>query len=63
MYSNQYEKDKLLKQESCESKINKGVAHIKERVRNGKAKCFSIDNDGVLWFKDRLVVPKVPELR
>ena len=24
---------------------------------------FSIDNEGVLWFKDRLVVPKVLELR
>ena len=44
-------------------KENKGVAHIKERVRNGKVECFSIDNEGVLWFKDRLVVPKVPELR
>ena len=44
-------------------KENKGVAHIKERVRNGKAECFSIDNEGVLWFKDHLVVPKVLELR
>ena len=44
-------------------KENKGVAHIKERVRNGKAECFSIHNKGVLWFKDRLVVPKVLELR
>ena len=44
-------------------KENKGIAHIKERVRNGKAECFSIDDEGVLWFKNRLVVPKVPELR
>ena len=44
-------------------KENNGIAHIKERVRNGKAECFSIDEEGVLWFKDRLVVPKVPELR
>ena len=44
-------------------KENKGVAYIKERVRNGKAECFTIDDEGVLWFKDRLVVPKVPELR
>ena len=40
-------------------KENKGIAHIKERVSNGKAECFSIDDEGVLWFKDRLVVPKV----
>ena len=44
-------------------KENKGIAHIKERVENGKAECFSIDDKDVLWFKDRLVVPKVPELR
>ena len=44
-------------------KENKGIAHIKERVRNGKAACFRIDDAGVLWFKNRLVVPKVPELR
>ena len=44
-------------------KENKGIAHIKERVLNGKAACFRIDDAGVLWFKNRLVVPKVPELR
>ena len=44
-------------------KENKGIIHIKERVRNGKAACFRIDDAGVLWFKNRLVVPKVPELR
>ena len=44
-------------------KENKGIAHIKEKVKNGKAECFSIDDEDVLWFKDRLVVPKVPELR
>ena len=44
-------------------KENKGIAHIKERVREGKATCFRIDDADVLWFKDRLVVPKVSELR
>lgn len=44
-------------------KVNKGIAHIKERVEAGKATCFRIDEDGVLWFQNRLVVPKVPELR
>jgi hypothetical protein len=28
-----------------------------------KYKCFRQDNKGVLWFEDRLVVPKNPELR
>ena len=44
-------------------KENKGIAYIKERIKNGKAECFKVDDEGVLWFKNRLVVPKVPELR
>ena len=44
-------------------KENKGIAHIKERIKNGKAECFKVDDEGVLWFKNRLVVPKVSELR
>jgi hypothetical protein len=28
-----------------------------------KATCFRKDNKGVLWFKDRIVVPKDDELR
>jgi dolichyl-phosphate-mannose--protein O-mannosyl transferase len=32
-------------------------------VKKGKGLCFRIDEADVLWFKDRLVVPKVPELR
>jgi hypothetical protein len=44
-------------------KKNKGIAHIRERVMTEKAPCFWIDDKGVLWFKNHLVVPKVPELR
>ena len=43
-------------------KENKGIAHIKERIKNEKVECFKVDDEGVLWFKNRLVVPKVPEL-
>jgi hypothetical protein len=42
---------------------NSGIAHIKEKVRTGQHIDFSIDGTDVLWFKNRLVVPKVPELR
>jgi len=38
---------------------NKGIAHIKERVMKGKASCFRVDEKGVLWFKNHLVVPKL----
>jgi hypothetical protein len=44
-------------------KSNSGIAHIKEKVRIGQHTDFSIDDTDVLWFKNRLVVPKVLELR
>jgi hypothetical protein len=42
---------------------NSGIAYIKEKVRSGQQTNFSIDDTDVLWFKNRLVVPMVPELR
>ena len=39
-----------------------GVTRIKENVKNGIAKCFSEDEHGVVWFGQRLVVPKVVEI-
>jgi hypothetical protein len=40
-----------------------GMGHIQRRLRLGKVKCFHEDIEGVLWFKNRLVVPKDFELR
>jgi hypothetical protein len=44
---------------------DEGVTHIKRRLIKGdpKVNCFHVDEDGALWFKDRLVVPKNHELR
>jgi hypothetical protein len=44
---------------------NEGVTHIKRRLTEGDPKVdyFCVDDEGVLWFKDRLVVPKNHELR
>jgi hypothetical protein len=44
---------------------DKGVTHIKRRLTKGdpKVDCFRVDDEGTLWFKDRLVVPKNHELR
>jgi hypothetical protein len=39
------------------------MGHIRRRLELGEAQCFRQDADGVLWFKDRLVVPKNFELR
>jgi hypothetical protein len=42
---------------------NSGIVHIKEKVRTDQHTDFSIDDTDVLWLKNRLVVPKVLELR
>nr|ACS91357.1 polyprotein [Coix lacryma-jobi] len=44
-------------------KVNKGISHIIAKIKAGETTCFRVDEAGVLWFKDRLVVPKVPKLR
>ena len=53
---------------SLESKIielqktDVGVFHINRKMKE-ETKHFRLDERGVLWFKDRLVVPKDRELR
>ncbi|WVZ63985.1 hypothetical protein U9M48_013571 [Paspalum notatum var. saurae] len=39
------------------------MAFIGEGVDEKKRACFTLDDQGVLWFKNRLVVPKDMELR
>ena len=54
---------------SLESKIiefqktDLGVFHIKRKIKEQETKHFRIDENGVLWLKDRLVVLKDKELR
>jgi hypothetical protein len=54
---------------SLESKIielqktDVGVFHIKINMKEQDTKHFRLDERGILWFKDRLVVPKDCELR
>ena len=53
---------------SLESKIielqktDVGVFHIKRKMKEQETKHFRLDERGVLWFKDRLVVPKTVNL-
>ena len=35
-----------------------GILQIKEKIASGNAHCFSVDDNGVVYFDDRLVVPK-----
>jgi hypothetical protein len=39
-------------------KTDNSIFHIKCKMKEQELKHFLIDEDGVLWFKDRLVVPK-----
>jgi hypothetical protein len=44
---------------------DEGMGHIKRRIQEGdpKVACFCEDAEGVLWFKDRLVVSKEATLK
>jgi hypothetical protein len=44
-------------------RTNKGMKYIREKMEAGKANCFRKANQGVIWFKDRIVVPKDVEVR
>jgi hypothetical protein len=44
---------------------DEGVTHIKRRLTKGDPEVdyFHVDEEGALWFKDCLVVPKNHEMR
>ncbi|WVZ85146.1 hypothetical protein U9M48_032097 [Paspalum notatum var. saurae] len=39
------------------------MAHIRDEINDKKKACFKLNEEGVLWFKNRLVIPKDMELR
>jgi hypothetical protein len=42
---------------------DEGMKHIHEKMEAGKANCFRKDDQGVVWFNNRIVVPKNDEVR
>ena len=42
---------------------DKCIEHIQRGIKEEGLNCFQEDNEGVVWFKGRLVVPKSPQLR
>jgi hypothetical protein len=42
---------------------DEGMKHIHEKIKAGKASCFRKDDQGVVWFNNRIVVPKNDKLR
>ena len=56
-------KPNLTDQIIAAQKRDKGIFRIKENIVSGVAKCFSMDERGVVFFENRLVVPKKQHLR
>jgi hypothetical protein len=44
-------------------KDNEGTKHIHEKIKARRAKCFRKDAQGIVWFNNRIVVPKDEEIR
>ena len=42
---------------------DKGMMNLRSRINEEKLKCFTLDDERILWFGKRLVVPKNFELR
>jgi hypothetical protein len=51
--------ESVLLQKNIDAQRNdKGMKHIHEKIEADKANCFRKDDQGILWFNDRIVVPK-----
>jgi hypothetical protein len=42
---------------------DKGMKHIHEKIEADKANCFRKDGQKIVWFNNRIVVPKDTEVR
>jgi hypothetical protein len=61
---NQLKLESILLQRIIDAqKDNEGMKHIHEKIEAGKAKCFRTDDQGIVWFNNRIVVPKNEEIR
>jgi hypothetical protein len=36
-----------------------GMRHIHEKIKADKANCFRKDDQGIIWFNNRIVVPRM----
>jgi hypothetical protein len=61
---NQLKLELILLQRIIDAQRNdKGMKHIHEKIEADKANCFRKDDQGIVWFNDRIVVPKDDEVR
>jgi hypothetical protein len=61
---NQLKHESILLQKIVDAqRSDKGMKHIHEKIKPGKANYFRKDEQGILWFNNRIVVPKNDEVR
>jgi hypothetical protein len=58
--SNHLKLESVILQRIIDAQRNdEGMEHIHEKIEAGKANCFRRDDQGVVWFNNRIVVPKM----
>jgi hypothetical protein len=61
---NQLKLESVLLQRIIDAQRNdEGMKYIHEKIKAGRAKCFGKDDQGIVWFNNRIVVPKNEEIR
>jgi hypothetical protein len=61
---NQLKLESILLQRNIDAqRSDKGMKHIREKIKAGKANCLRKDDQGIIWFNNCLVVPKNDEVR
>jgi hypothetical protein len=61
---NQLKLESILMQKIIDAqRSDKGMRHNHEKIEAGRANCFRKDNQGIVWFNNRIVVPKDDEIR
>jgi hypothetical protein len=53
----------LLQRITDAQRNDEGMKHIQEKIAAGNANYFRRDDQGVVWFNNRIVVPKNEEIR
>jgi hypothetical protein len=62
--SNHLKLESVILQRIIDAQTNdEGMKHIHEKIEAGKANCFRKDDQSVVWFNNRIVVPKNDEIR
>jgi hypothetical protein len=61
---NQLKLESILLQKIIDAqRSDKGMKHIHEKIKVSKANCFRKDDQGIVWFDNRIVVPKDDDVR